>query len=133
MKKSELNGYLLDDSKEWKDQVHFLTSTQKKGRRYILNNKKFFQWQFHNPLWKERRASFLRYRSKKEIISEIGFFPILSISGLFPSIGVRVPEPFSLKGERGRRISLWYLGIIKMPLLWSADLAGARCRIYGAL
>lgn len=66
----------MNDMREWEAHVDFVAATQKKGEKYILADKKFFRWLFHNPFWKEKNASFLRYKKEDEFISEIGFYPV---------------------------------------------------------
>lgn len=67
---------LIDDAREWRAHVDFIAATQKKGKKYILANKKFFAWLFHNPFWKERSASLLRHALDGKFTSEIGSYPV---------------------------------------------------------
>lgn len=66
----------MDSAREWNAHVDFVAATQKKGKKYILANKKFFRWLFHNPFWNERRASLLRHTMGSLFVSEIGSYPV---------------------------------------------------------
>ena len=65
---------LIDLEKDWKSQTELVAKTYSKGKDYILNNRKFFEWFFKNPFVKGEN-SFMVIKSKGKIISEMGLVP----------------------------------------------------------
>ncbi len=65
---------LIDLEKDWKSQTELVAKTYSRGKDYILNNRKFFEWLFKNPFVKGEN-SFMVIKSKGKIISEMGLVP----------------------------------------------------------
>ncbi|MBU1975754.1 MAG: hypothetical protein KKG59_05100 [Nanoarchaeota archaeon] len=58
---------------DWEDHIEFITASYFKGKDYILNNKKFFEWQFRNPF--SDKHCFTLVRLDERIVAELGYIP----------------------------------------------------------